>query len=78
MGVYEFTSWKSSLDSDVRKNHKKCVEWMSRRPPRSYNYFKGITHQITFETSNFESMLEVARSIAFYDDGLEGFARGSN
>jgi len=51
---------------------------MSQRPQKSYNYWKGIAHQVTFEYENFQSAVDIARAGAFYEDGLEGCARGSN
>ncbi len=78
LGMYGLGSWGTTKDSDVRRNHQKCDKWLEARPMRSYNYWKTLAHQVTFELENVENVINFTKEVLFYDDGIEGCAKASN
>jgi hypothetical protein len=77
-GIYGFGSWSTTRSVDVRRNHELCDKWMKARPPRNVNYWKSLAHQITFEPSDIQGVLDMSKTVMFTDDGIEGCAEASN
>jgi len=69
-GIYGMGSWNQTKHMDVRRNHELCDKWMKARPPRSFNYWKSLAHQVTFEPTDIGGVVDIAKAALFADDGI--------
>ncbi|TNV81518.1 hypothetical protein FGO68_gene13006 [Halteria grandinella] len=73
--IYLYSSWDLTQSTDTQDNHALCTDWLKRRPVKTIDYWKTLDHQVTFESQN---ILEIAKDLFYYSDGLKGMALASN
>jgi hypothetical protein len=73
--VYLYSSWQDTKSTDPKNNHDLCDQWLKRRPDKSLEYWKTLDHQVTYES---QDLIELAKDVMYYNDGLQGQAEASN